>query len=402
MFIIGAGFINNSNTTQEFNIVSATNGSYLKFLNSATAGDRIHFTIDAKNHDPEGSQGSGLCWFWDTSTAGNAVFTVNDGQISFLDNSTAANAIISHGNYAARTTFTGQSTAGNATLVIGGADYSELHFGDDSSGGTARVVFKDGSADPNYSYRNGVLRIYYKPPGLTLGSIEGLGEIVLYSSGFLETIKFTVGSNDLSTAFSGVIREYTTPGSLTKIGIGKLTLTGASTYTGGTFINGGAIWADNTTGSATGTGPVKVNVGTLRGNGRVVGPVTVGTGSTSPAMLVGGDTTAAPGTLTIDKSVTFKALSTYRCILNRSTPKASKVSALGVAIRSNSKFVFFDPGTATLVKGRVFRVIDNTSASPISGTFSNLPNGSTFTSNGTTFKASYFGGTGNDLTLTVQ
>ncbi len=52
--------------------------------------------------------------------------------------------------------------------------------------------------------------------------------------------------------------------------------------------------------------------------------------------------------------------------------------------------------------GTVFRLIDNTSASPISGQFSNLADGLVFASNGTSFKVSYTGGTGNDLTLTVQ
>ena len=46
-------------------------------------------------------------------------------------------------------------------------------------------------------------------------------------------------------------------------------------------------------------------------------------------------------------------------------------------------------------------VINNISASPIAGTFSNLPNGSIFPSNGNNFKVNYTGGTGNDLTLEV-
>lgn len=46
-------------------------------------------------------------------------------------------------------------------------------------------------------------------------------------------------------------------------------------------------------------------------------------------------------------------------------------------------------------------VINNTSPPPITGSFSNLPNGSTFASNGNNFQVSYTGGTGNDLTLKV-
>ena len=79
-----------------------------------------------------------------------------------------------------------------------------------------------------------------------------------------------------------------------------------------------------------------------------------------------------------------------------------KVTALGVTISSNVPFTFVDIGTGTLTPGTVFTVINNTSANPIAGTFIDLPDGFTFTSNGTTFKVSYEGGDGNDLTLTVQ
>ena len=46
-------------------------------------------------------------------------------------------------------------------------------------------------------------------------------------------------------------------------------------------------------------------------------------------------------------------------------------------------------------------MIDNTAATPIAGTFSNLADGSTFTSNGNTYQVDYEGGDGNDLTLTI-
>ena len=54
-----------------------------------------------------------------------------------------------------------------------------------------------------------------------------------------------------------------------------------------------------------------------------------------------------------------------------------------------------------LTQGMVMTLISNTSANPISGTFSNLPDGSIVTINGNNFQASYSGGDGNDLTLTV-
>ena len=51
--------------------------------------------------------------------------------------------------------------------------------------------------------------------------------------------------------------------------------------------------------------------------------------------------------------------------------------------------------------GTTFTAISNTAATPIAGTFANLPDGSIITTKGNKFPASYEGGDGNDLTLTV-
>ena len=64
-------------------------------------------------------------------------------------------------------------------------------------------------------------------------------------------------------------------------------------------------------------------------------------------------------------------------------------------------FSFLGPGYGTLTPGTVLTVIDNTAATPIAGTFSNLADGSTFTQGRNTFQVSYEGDDGNDLTLTV-
>ena len=52
-------------------------------------------------------------------------------------------------------------------------------------------------------------------------------------------------------------------------------------------------------------------------------------------------------------------------------------------------------------RGTVMTVINNTSASPISGTFSNLPDGGIVNVNENNLQASYSGGDGNDLSLSV-
>jgi autotransporter-associated beta strand protein len=316
----------------------------------------------------------GIITFINSATAGNGTFTNNTGA-----------------RFGGVTQFFASSTAGAATLIatVGLIAGGLIEFLDDSTGGTARVeVFGAG-------FGAGRLDISgHNPPGVTTGSIEGNGSV------FLGANKLTVGSNNLSTTFSGKIQDG---GSLTKIGKGELTLSNASTYTGGTTLTKGTLLVTNTTGSGTGTGAVQINKGTLGGTGIITGAVTVGTGTgtSSGAILLAGNNATSPGTLTINNTLTFNSLSTYKCVLNRITLIAGKAAALGVTINSNVPFTFVDPGTGTLMVGTVFTVINNTSANPIFGTFSNLADGSVFTSNGNNFQASYTGGTGNDLTLTV-
>jgi hypothetical protein len=60
-----------------------------------------------------------------------------------------------------------------------------------------------------------------------------------------------------------------------------------------------------------------------------------------------------------------------------------------------------DRATSVLPSGTTFTVINNTAATPIAGTFANLPDGSTIVVGNNTFQANYEGGDGNDLTLTV-
>lgn len=178
-------------------------------------------------------------------------------------------------------------------------------------------------------------------------------------------------------------------------------MSGASTYEGGTTVGDGVLRVRNTTGSGTGTGAVLVNAGTLGGSGIIAGGVRIGTGSGSGACLAPGIGTRTPTRLTLQSSVTFKADSTYACRLNTRRIKADQVVANGVTIENGAQFDCKAIGNQELRVGKSGTVISNTSANPISGTFANLPDGSTFTVGANTFQASYSGGDGNDLTLTV-
>jgi autotransporter-associated beta strand protein len=334
LIISGVGVTNTSGITQSFAIEHIT----------GEAGKSILFTNSA--------------------TAGNlTVFTCNETNIDFLDT----------------------ASAGNATLIAedGFPSGGFIVFWGDSTGDTARVEVLG----------TGVLLISgHNAPGMTVGSIEGDGLVALGSN------NLTVGSNNLSTTFSGVIQDG---GSLTKIGMGTLELTGSNTYVGGTTIEGGKLVVNNMSGSGTGRGAVQVNAGTLVGRGTISGGVTVGTGSGAGAVLAPGRRAGKPGTLTIQSKLRFNSDATYEVGLNTNDAIADQVVANGVII-SAAQFSFLDHGGLALTQGTVLTVIDNTAATTIAGTFANLADGSIFTKHGNTFQVSYQGGDGNDLTLTVQ
>jgi len=190
-------------------------------------------------------------------------------------------------------------------------------------------------------------------------------------------------------------------GSLAKIGAGSLTLTGSNIYSGGTTVRRGRLVVNNVDGSGTGSGAVRVNVGVLAGRGTIAGDVTVGTGSGAGAALAPGKSPRKTGILTIQNTLTFQVDSAYKFEFKAASSAADKVVANGVTINGGALFSLIALATGTIAPGTIFTAIDNTSATPIAGTFSNLADGAIVTVNGNNFQANYSGGDGNDLTLTV-
>src|SRR4030095_15149795 len=224
--------------------------------------------------------------FFDNSKAGNGTFIANGGQVPgasggnifMLGYSTAengtfyANGGMVTGAFGGRVYFLAyEPTAASATLIANGG----VGTGEGEGGG---IVFASGSVGAEARIKlfgNGFLDVrYHDTPELTIGSLEGDGLV------FLGGVNLSVGSNNLSTIFSGLIEENSEgmTGALTKIGTGTLMLTNANTYTDGTTISGGRLQVNNMDGSATGTGAVQVNAGILAGRGTIAGMVIVGTG----------------------------------------------------------------------------------------------------------------------------
>lgn len=377
-------------------------GGVVNFFSSASAGQGSFHNYGAAF---AGIFGEGLTQFSvGTPTAANGTF-INDGGlvsgapgglVAFFSSSTAGDATVTnHGGAAAGASgglvvFHDDASAGNATFTnedgaVSGATGGTTQFLDNSTGGTARVkIFGAGRFDISS----------HNAPGITVGSIEGDGAVSLGPN------SLTVGSNNRSVAFSGVIDDAGSGGALTKIGSGRLALTRPNTYSGGTTIEAGELVLKNRDGSATGTGAVQVNAGTLAGKGTITGSVTVGTGAGSGAFLAPGSASTL-GTLAIQNALTLKSDGSYNFALNSSTADSDSVIAVGATIDPGAFFAATDLGNSTLPIGTVSTAINNTAATPIAGTFSNLPDGAILIVNGNNLQANYEGGDGNNLTLTV-
>jgi autotransporter-associated beta strand protein len=415
-------------------------GALIYFQDSSSAGNAVFTITGAKVSGAEGgdvsfsdnstaANGTFVCngtfagvTVFPPASAGDATFVANDGghvtiyssigdatitingnsNGSFLDGTVIGHALFTTnggtttgapGGYTGFG-YTGGFDLGNSTIVanggVNGGKGGEVHFFDASNAGTARVeIFGNGSCDISG----------HAAPGTSLGSIEGDGLI------FLGANNLTTGASNLSTTFSGVIQDGGANGgnggSLTKIGSGRLTLSGANSYAGGATIQAGTLLAKNPTGSATGFGMVQVSGGLLGGKGIISGPTTIGTGSGVGAFLQPGKGASTPITLTIQNTLTFKSDGTYTWKLNTKKAKADQVIANGVTIEPGAQFDSNTVGNKKLAAGKVFTAISNTSATPINGTFANLADGSTVTVGVNKLQVSYSGGDGNDLTLTA-
>ncbi len=148
-------------------------------------------------------------------------------------------------------------------------------------------------------------------------------------------------------------------GGLNKIGGGALTLTGNNSYTGTTTVSCGTFKADNSAGSATGSGPVMVNAGaTLSGSGIIGGPLEIA-GELGP-----GD---SPEILTVNNQVTFQPGSALNAVVSGTAAGSGydQLTTTGPVSLAGSLNVTF--GAFTPNDNDILILINNSGA--LSGTF---------------------------------
>ncbi len=271
-------------------------GAYLHTLDeagSATAGVNIPITLASTSRFTLTALGrnSGIDTVTDTftQTISGVGGLIKDGEGTMI--------------LAAANTYGGSTIISNGTLQISsGADRLPT--------GTTLQLGESGSSNSGVFDMNGQNQTV---AGLTSGGTGTANQIINSASG---TPTFTVNyAGSSPQTFSGALGGGATGNSFAfaKSGSGTVVLTGSNSFSGGTTVSGGTLLANNTAGSATGTGNVAVNSdGTLGGNGTITpgtgntvsvnngGTITAGTGVGSSALAIG-----ANG-LTLNNSSTYQ------------------------------------------------------------------------------------------------
>ena len=219
----------------------------------------------------------------------------------------------------------------STTLHVGNETFGQLSI---QNGGTVTV---DGGA--------GTVVVAANPATygfLTIGSSDMTG-----TAGTLSAAAVALNSTDSILYFTQTnattfAPSITGPGHVTQSGIGRTTLTGTSTYTGATVVDGGTLLVDGSI-----TSNVTVNGATLGGSGRV-GTIVLNDGAT----LAPGDSI---GTLTAT-SLTWSAGAQFVFELGATTSDLLDLS--GALTKSGTGTFAFNFADAGWTEGRTYTLID--------------------------------------------
>jgi autotransporter-associated beta strand protein len=274
----------------------------------------------------------------------------------------------------------------------------------DIEGGTLRNGgFSGGNWTSNHASMNiaagGTLDLWDGNTVMVDG-LTGSGTVTHTSYG--SNTSLTVGvNNDIGgpATFAGTITE--TDGhavSLTKTGTGVQILTGANSYSNGTYINAGELRVNNTAGSGTGSGTVVVNGGgTLGGSGSigtadaVDGAITVN----SAGVITAGPNSNTTGLLTSlsTNGLTLNGNAHYLWKINNGAGAGGtssgwdEIATQGItfaSLSSDSPFRIDITGSPTgLVAGTTTYIIATDPAGPIVINESSYGNGTILTSGAT-------------------
>lgn len=205
-------------------------------------------------------------------------------------------------------------------------------------GGSGSATVEGGGVLRILSGGNGTLAMGVSGGSGTLnlgtGGVAGVLQASAVATGSGGSGKVNFNHNETAYTFQAQIQGNI---SVEQKGTGTTILSGASNYTGGTTVTGGRLVANNTAGSAFGTGSVSVNANTtLAGIGGFTGSATI-LGTYAPGNSVGNLTSGA---------LTIGATGTYEWEMNQADGQAGRSSG-GWDLATVNGALVFQPG-ATL------------------------------------------------------
>jgi autotransporter-associated beta strand protein len=216
--------------------------------------------------------------------------TVNDGEMRLSESNL---------------TVTGLTTLNGGTLKITPADNSGV-LG--TSGVSTLAAFNGGVAFNSATTTTFEFNAATSARTTKVASLAGGGASTTVRGGTSsDTVVSTLEINGSSgsTTFAGIITNghVNRQTLVTKTAASTQAFTAANTYSGGTTISAGTLLANNSTGSAFGSGAVSVTGGTVGGNGFIGGATTI----TGGKLAAGTDGTV--GVLTFDSTLDLSGLS---------------------------------------------------------------------------------------------
>ena len=227
--------------------------------------------------------------------------------------------------------------------------------------------------------------------GWGAGSLADASTITGSGSGTLQLNKKNGNSYIMRNTIGGAIKV--------NVHTGDIRLTATSGYTGATTIDAGATLTVN--GTVTNTIITVNGADALLGGAGRVGEVNFGVNG---GKLAPGNTLDGYGTLdTGDVDLSSAGTVTLELVLGGTTGGLNfdRLRVAGSVDLSGQELGLSLASGYTPDVGDAFGIIDNDAADAVSGTFSGLSEGSTFTLGSTEFSISYVGGDGNDVVVTT-
>lgn len=269
------------------------------------------------------------------SGLGSGVVTLNNGTLSMTDNSdvssaaTSAWSLLVPGGATGRLNCDGRCSLSGSLTGSGTFQFYTPYVrteikGDwsafqgviqvitDADGGDFRIWNSSGMPQAELNLANQVYAYYQNTMSnsvtVPIGALSGVaGSVLQGGTSTTRALTWQIGAKNSNTTFAGTIINQSYQTAITKVGNGRLNLSGNNTYTGPTSVQAGTL---EITGSLGNSAVSIASTGTLAGSGSCGGSI-----DCSGTLAPGG----SPGTLSISQNCTLRPTSTLSMDLGSSS-----------------------------------------------------------------------------------